>query len=288
MSIAKLTGLAFLLPAMALAEPGPAQLTLDDLRTFSDAFNQVRSNYIEEIDDKTLLDAAIRGMLSELDPHSSYLPSPDYDDLKEFSTGRYTGVGTEVDVEDNRIVIRSVITDSPADQQGINPGDIVTSVDGKPVKGRYLPDAVDAMMGEPGSETTLGILSPDGEERTVTLQRKSLKVPTLGFQVIDDSIGYYSVASFHSQSAIDLQQSIDSVLADGIVLDSLVIDLRGNAGGMLQPAIAIADGFLEEGVIVSTRGRNSVMQMEFSAHPGQWLNDIPLTILVNHSSASAS
>jgi carboxyl-terminal processing protease len=280
--------MALMAPVLAMAEPGPAQLTLDDLRTFTDAFNQVRSNYVEEVDDKTLLDAAIRGMLAELDPHSDYLPANDYDDLQEFSTGRYTGVGTEVAVENDRIVIRAVILDSPADEQGLNPGDIITAIDGEPVKGRYLPDAVDDMMGEPGTRTVLDILTPAGEERRVTLERKSLKVPTLGFQVLDDTIGYYSVSSFHSRSALDLQQSIDSVLQDGIMLDSLVIDLRGNAGGMLQPAIAMADGFLEEGLIVSTRGRNSVMQMEFSAHPGQWLADIPLTVLVNHASASAS
>lgn len=288
MNLARWTAAALLTPALALAEPGPAQLTLDDLRTFTDVFNQVRSNYVEEVDDKTLLDAAIRGMLAELDPHSAYLPASDYGDLQEFSTGRYTGVGTEVDVEDERIVIRSIILDSPADQAGLNPGDIITAIDGEPVKGRYLPDAIDDMMGEPGTKTELGILTPDGRQRTVSLERKSLKVPTLGFQVIDDNIGYYSVTSFHSQSAIDLQQSIDSVVRDGITLNSLVIDLRGNAGGMLQPAIAMADGFLEEGLIVSTRGRNSVMQMEFSAHPGQWLADIPLVVLVDHASASAS
>ena len=274
--------------AVLAQEPAPAQLTLDDLRTFTDVFNQVRRNYVEEVDDRTLLDAAIRGMLSDLDPHSRYLPNNDFEDLQEHSSGRYTGVGTEVVADDGRLKVKSVIVDSPADKAGINPGDIITAVDGNEIKGRFLPAAMDDMLGEPGTEVTLSILTPDGEEKDLKIERKSIKVPTLGFRLLDEDIGYYRITTFHRDSAIDLEQSIASVKADGINLSSLVIDLRDNSGGVLQPAVAIADGFLDQGVIVSTRGRNSVMQMEFRANPGEWLAGIPVVVLVNRSSASAS
>lgn len=274
--------------AMLADEPPPAQLTLDDLRTFTDVFNQVRRNYVEEVDDRTLLDAAIRGMLSDLDPHSRYLPNNDFEDLQEHSSGRYSGVGTEVVVDDGRLKVKSVIVDSPADKAGVNPGDIITAVNGNAVKGRFLPAAMDDMLGEPGTGVTLSILTPEGEQKDLELERKSIKVPTLGFRLLDEDIGYYRITTFHRDSAIDLEQSIASVKSDGIELSSLVIDLRDNSGGVLQPAVAIADGFLDQGVIVSTRGRNSVMQMEFKADAGEWLAGVPVVVLVNRSSASAS
>jgi carboxyl-terminal processing protease len=133
------------------AEQGSAQLTLDDLRTFTDVFNQVRRNYVEEVDDRTLLESAIRGMLLELDPHSAYLPGEDYQQLEDNAQGRYTGIGIDVQVQDGRIVVKAVINDSPADEAGINPRDIITSIEGEPVSGRHLPDAIDDLMGEAGT-----------------------------------------------------------------------------------------------------------------------------------------
>jgi carboxyl-terminal processing protease len=265
-----------------------AQLTLDDLRTFTDVFNQARKNYVEEVDDKTLLDAAIRGMLLELDPHSSYLPAREYEDLNDAARGRYSGIGVEVRGRDGRIVVNAIINDSPADQAGINPGDVITSIDGQPVKGRLLRESMDKLQGQPDTEVVLTVMPPDGEPRELTITRRYIKLPTLSFRLLDGSFGYFKVAQFHRDSAMDLKQSLDSIEEDGIELRALIIDLRNNPGGVLQQAVAMADGFLDEGVIVSTRGRNSTMQMEFTAHPGQWLPDTPLMLLVDRSSASAS
>ena len=270
-------------------QPGrAAQLTLDDLRTFTDVFNQARKNYVEEVDDRTLLEAAIKGMLTELDPHSSYLPAKSLEELNDASLGRYSGIGIDVQARDGRIVVNAIINESPADQAGINPGDVITSINGRPVKGRPLQEAMDELLGQPDTPVVLRVMPPDEQEREVEITRQYIKIPTLSFQLLDESFGYFKMSQFHQDSAADFQQSLDSIKSDGIQMDALIIDLRGNPGGILRQAVAMADGFLDDGVIVSTRGRNSTMQLEFRAEAGQWLPGIPLMILVDHSTASAS
>ena len=265
-----------------------AQLTLDDLRTFTDVFNQVRRNYVEPVDDKTLLDAAIRGMLSELDPHSAFLGSEEYQDLNDTARGRYSGIGVNVRPEDGFITVDAIINDSPADQAGLNPGDVITSINGQQVRGRYLPDAIDEIDGEPGTELTIEVLTPEGETREVSLQREYIQYPTLSYELLEQSWGFFKLTQFHRESAVHLQEALESIKAEGTELRGLIIDLRDNPGGVLQPAVAIADGFLDEGLIVSTRGRNETMQMEFTAHPGQWLEGAPVVLLVDRGTASAS
>lgn len=265
-----------------------AQLTLDDLRTFTDVFNQVRRNYVEPVDDKILLDAAIRGMLSELDPHSAFLGQEEYQDLNDTSRGRYSGIGVSVHPGDGYIEVDAIITDSPADRAGLNPGDIITSINGEPVKGRYLPDAIDEIDGEPGTDLSIEILTTEGESRKISLQRAYIQYPTLSYELLELSWGYFKLSQFHRESDVHLQEALASIKAEGTNLRGLIIDLRDNPGGVLQPAVAIADGFLDEGLIVSTRGRNETMQMEFSAHPGQWLEGAPLVLLVDRGTASAS
>ncbi len=269
---------------------GDTQLTLDDLRTFTDVFSQIRRNYVVEVDDRTLLNAAINGMLSDLDPHSSYLPADDYKKLDDSAHGRYSGVGIDVGIQGRKIVIRSVIMPSPADRGGINPKDIITAIDGIPVRGRLLQDAINEIQGEPGSTVTLTILppGPDGKERDVELIREYVNIPTLSFELLDQQYGYFRISFFHKNSATDLEKSLQSIAQDGIVLRGLIIDLRNNPGGVLQPAVEMADGFLNEGLIVSTKGRNSTMQLEFTASEGEWLPGVPLIVLVDRGSASAS
>ena len=265
-----------------------AQLTLDDLRTFTDVFNQVRRNYVESVDDRTLLESAIRGMLSELDPHSSYISGDDYRDLRDSSEGHYEGIGVDVEPRDGRIAVISVINDGPADRAGINPGDTITAIDGEPVEGRDPEEAIDTLLGEAGTTVDLVIMTPEGEERSATVQREYLQIPTMWFRLLDRSWGYFHIGVFNKDSALDLKKSLDSIDEDGIALRGIVIDLRDNPGGVLQGAVEMADGFLDEGLIVTTRGRNSAMQMEFRAHPGQWLPGIPLVLLVDRGTASAS
>jgi carboxyl-terminal processing protease len=272
------------------AEPprGSAQLTLDDLRSFTDVFNQVRRNYVEEVDDRTLLESAIRGMLLELDPHSAYLPDEDYRHLEDNSEGRYVGVGIDVAAENALMVVKAVINGSPADEAGINPGDIITSIDGRTVESHYLPDAIDQLMGDPGTEVELVVRNPAGEVAQVKVLRKYLQIPVLSFDLLEGDWGYFKLSLFHKESGVDLEQSLRSIQDDGIDLRGLVIDLRSNPGGVLQGAIELADGFLDEGLIVTTRGRNATMQMEFEARPGQWLPGVPVVVLVDRGTASAS
>lgn len=265
-----------------------AQLTLDELRTFTDVFNQVRRNYVEPVDDRTLLRAAIEGMLSSLDPHSAYLPDEDYEDLENSSRGHYVGLGFDVAADDGRLVIRQVIAPSPAADAGIDPGDIITSVDGVPIRGRPLQESIDAISGPEGTDVTLTVVRPGGEPRKLELTRTFVKLPALDFRLLDDRYGYFRVVYFHRDSADDLKNAIDSVLADGIELDGLVLDVRDNPGGVLQPAIDMADGFLDGGTIMTTRGREDAMEMEFTASPGQWLPGTPLVVLVDRGTASAS
>jgi len=276
------------------AQAGPGspniQLTLDDLRTLTDVFSQIRRNYVEEVDDRTLLNAAIKGMLSELDPHSSYLPADEYKQLDDSAHGRFSGIGVDVGIQGQRIVIRSVITLSPADRGGINPGDIITAIDGNPVRGRLLRDALDEIKGEPGSTVTITILpsGPGGKERKVELIREYVNIPAMSFELLDQQYGYFRISFFHKNSATNLAESLESIKQEGIVLRGLIIDLRNNPGGVLQTAVEMADGFLEEGLIVSTKGRNATMQMEFRANKGEWLPGVPLIVLVDRGSASAS
>ncbi|MDZ4728551.1 MAG: S41 family peptidase [Xanthomonadales bacterium] len=263
-------------------------LSLDDLRTFTDVFNQVRKNYVENVDDKQLMEAAITGMLSELDPHSAYLPGDDYADLDHNSRGEYVGIGVDVIADNGRVVVRKVIVPSPADSAGINPGDVFTSIAGKVVKGRKLQEAINDLGGPAGSEIQIKVLNSDGESTTKLLKREVLKVPALNARLFADGLAYFSLSYFHRESAKDLQASIESIQAEGNPVNGVVLDLRNNPGGVLQSAVDIADGFLDDGLIASMRGRNASMEMEFTATGGQWFPNTPVVVLVDRGSASAS
>lgn len=284
-----------LAPPGVLAQDEPAeppssqtQLTLDDLRTFTDVFNQARRNYVDEVDDRTLLEAAMRGMLTELDPHSEYLPPRRYGDLGDASKGRYSGVGVSLTTWDGRILVEAVIDGSPADEAGINPGDTIVGIDGKPVKGRMLSEAIDDMDGEPETEIDLTVRNPAGEQRELRLTREYILIPSLSFEWLDRSWGYFRITQFHGESARHLREALDSIAAGDKSLRGLVIDLRDNPGGVLKPAVDIADGFLDEGRIVTTRGRNDAMTLSFEATPGDWLPGVPIVLLVDRGTASAS
>ncbi|MEJ2383454.1 MAG: S41 family peptidase [Xanthomonadales bacterium] len=263
-------------------------LTLEDLRAFSDVFNQVRRNFVDTVDERDLIQAAIRGMLSELDPHSAYLAVDQYRDLDDVSRGRYGGVGIRLNTRDGKIRVDAVINGSPADRAGIDVGDIITAVDDVPVRGRPLAETLEGIDGEPGSTVRLSVERPGQPPRDVTLEREFIKLPTLSYRPLSRGWGYFRISQFHRDSATDLAAALASIRDDGTELAGLVLDLRGNPGGVLQPAIDIADGFLDSGRIVSTRGRNPSTRMEFDAAPGQWLPGRPIVLLVDRRSASAA
>lgn len=264
------------------------QLSLADLRTFTDVFNQVRANFVEEVDDHTLMNAAIRGMLSELDPHSSYMEADEFRELDNDSRGRYSGIGVEVAIHDQRINVVAVMDDGAAFRAGVVAGDIITSIDGNPVRGQHMQSSINSLRGEAGSEVRVSFEHQNGEVSEHTLVRDYVRVASVFSRPVDGDYGYFQITHFTRKTAEELQEQVEYMLDNhGGPLKGVVLDLRNNGGGVLRSAVTMADGFLDEGLIVYTRGRAD-NQLEYRAHPGQWLPETPIVVLVNRSSASAS
>lgn len=289
--------MAFLLCLLAAAQQALAdepaarrsQLTLDDLRTFTDVFDQLRSNFVEEIDDATLLRAAIEGMVSELDAYSEFMDADEFRALDDAARGRKGGIGAVVMIQQRRLVVQSVLPDGPASRAGMAPGDIILAIDGQPVRGRQLSSSIDALHGEPGSEVSLRLRSGDGTERGLTLTRSDLPVVSVTGEWLEPGYALLKIAHFHQSTDLEFQQQLETLReAAESPLRGIVLDLRQNLGGVLQAAVSIADGFLDAGLIVNTRSRYAATQLEFQAREGQWATNIPLAVLVDAATASSS
>lgn len=266
----------------------PPRLPLNELRVFAEAFDRISSAYVEKIDDRTLLENAIKGMLSQLDPHSAYLDKDSFADLQETTTGNYGGLGLEVGTDNGFIKVISPMDDTPAARAGIQPGDLIVKIDDKPVKGMSLPDAIDSMRGEPGSTIKLTILR-EGENtpHDVTLTREVIKVASVKQRMLVDGYGYIRIAQFQSGTGDEVDEAIKKLSAKG-KLKGLVLDLRNNPGGVLQAAVAVSDAFISKGLIVYTKGRLPNADLRFSASKPDETNGVPLVVLVNEGTASAS
>ena len=268
--------------------PSAAQLSLDDLRTFTDVFNQVRKNYVEEVDDHVLMNAAIRGMLSELDPHSSYMEADEFRELDDNSRGRYSGIGVEVAIQNNQLKVTFVMDGGAAADAGVATGDVITSIDKVDLRGQDLRLAVDSLRGEVGTMVDITVRHENGEVSNFTLERDFIEVASVYSRPVDEDYGYFQITHFTRNSDEELLEQINYMRDNHEgPLKGVVLDLRNNPGGVLNPALTMADGFLDDGLIVSTRGR-AENQLEFTAKPGQWLKDVPMVVLVDRSSASAS
>ena len=265
-----------------------AQLSLDDLRTFTDVFNQVRKNFVEELDDHELMNAAIRGMLSELDPHSSYMEADEYRQLDDDARGRYSGIGVEIGIQNKQARVVYVMDGGAADKAGVVAGDIITSIDQEDLRGQNLHSAVDRLRGEVGSKVEITVKHENGEVSMLELERGFVEVSSVFSRPVDDDYGYFQVTHFTRKSADELLEQIQYMQdnREG-PLKGIVLDLRRNSGGVLNAAVTMADGFLDDGLIVSTRGR-AENQLEYTAKPGQWLEGVPMVVLVDAASASAS
>lgn len=272
-------------------EPDPAatQLTLADLRTFTDVFEQLRRNYIEEIDDATLLQAAIHGMLDETDSYSSFIDAEAFRELDDSSRGRVGGIGADIVPSDRRLVVQSVQPGSPAEQAGMRPGDVIVTIDGRAVRGRKLSESIDALQGDAGTEVVLRVKPVDAKTREMTLTRAWVPTTSVRSEWLEPGFAYLNISHFHQDSHLELHEHLKQLQAPGQPpLRGIVLDLRHNLGGVLQSAVAIADGFLDEGLIVNTQSRYPATQLEYHAHPGQWTEDVPLVVLVDGSTASSS
>jgi carboxyl-terminal processing protease len=258
------------------------------MRTFTDVFNQVRKNFVEELDDHELMDAAIRGMLTELDPHSSYMEANAFRQLDNSSRGRYSGIGVEILIQNDDVKVVYVMEGGAADKAGLVIGDVITSIDQSDLRGQNMQLAIDSLRGEVGSTVEITVRHENGEVSSHQLVRDFVKVASVFSRPVDVDYGYFQVTHFTRRSAEELLEQIEYMQGyhEG-PLKGIVLDLRNNPGGVLMPAVTMADGFLDDGLIVTTRGR-SENQLEYSAEPGQWLDGVPMVVLVNRSSASAS
>jgi carboxyl-terminal processing protease len=268
----------------------PSPLPLDELSTFTEVFSNIKNNYVEPVDDRTLLDNAIRGMLSGLDPHSAYLDTEAFDELQVGTSGEFGGLGIEVGMEDGFVKVISPIDDTPAQKAGIQSGDLIIRLDETPVKGLTLKEAVDIMRGKPGSTIVLTVVR-EGQDKPlkITIERAVIKVKSVKNKYFDDGYGYIRITQFQSNTGEYLVDAIDKLKKkhDGN-LNGLILDLRNNPGGVLSAAVSVSDAFLEKGLIVYTEGRVDDSELKFKATPTDVIKGAPLVVLVNGGSASAS
>ncbi len=265
-------------------------LPLEDLKTFTEIFGRIKQDYVEPVSDKKLLEDAVKGMLSGLDPHSAYLVAEEYQELKEGTTGQFGGLGIEVSMENGYVKVVSPIDDTPAQRAGVKTGDLIIRLDDKPVKGMTLGDAVKLMRGEAGSKILLTIVREGSEAPLkISLTRDIIKAKSVKSKMLDKNYGYVRISSFQSGTGESLKEALTSLKKEnGGTLKGLVLDLRNNPGGVLNAAVDVSDAFLRSGLIVYTKGRIPNSEMRFSAAPDDLIDDAPMVVLINAGSASAS
>src|SRR5271170_2213547 len=263
--------------------------TYKELNLFGEVFEVVRADYVGKVDDDSLIESAINGMLTSLDPHSNYLNTKNFDDMKVQTRGEFGGLGIEVSMENGLVKVISPIDDTPAAHAGLKPGDLITQLDGQPVQGMTLPQAVDKMRGPVNSDIKLTIRRKGRDPFDVSLTRATIRIQSVRSHLIGDDIGYIRVTSFNEQTDVGLNNAIKNLKQQaGAKLRGVVLDLRNNPGGLLDQAVAVSDAFLDKGEIVSTRGRRSDDAQRYNARPGDVAAGLPLAVLINGGSASAS
>jgi carboxyl-terminal processing protease len=263
--------------------------TYRQLNLFGDVFERVRANYVREVEDKDLVKFAINGMLTSLDPHSSYMDAKDFQDMQVQTRGEFGGLGLEVTIENDFVKVISPIDDTPASRAGIKAGDFITHIDGMQIRGVTLSDAVERMRGPIGTPVTLTIVrAGEDKPRDVPLSRALIKVESVRYRMEGD-IGYIRVAAFNEQTENGVEQAFASLRKQsGGKISGWVVDLRNNPGGLLDQSISVSDSFLERGEIVSTRGRDPQDIQRYTARGGDDAGGKPVVVLVNGGSASAS
>lgn len=268
----------------------PVKLPLDEIRTFTEVFQKIKTDYVEEVDDKTLLENAIRGMLAGLDPHSSYLDTDAYEGLQEGTTGEFGGLGIEVGMENGFVKVISPIDDTPAQRAGIMAGDLIVKMDDTPIKGMTIEEAIKKMRGKAGTDIKLTIVREGSEGPfDVVVTRDIITVKSVKSSTLEPGYGYIRISSFQSHTGEDMDRALDKLKKENEnKLRGVVLDLRNNPGGLLGAAVSVSDSFLNNGLIVYTQGRVDDSEMRFNAKPSDSLNGAPLVVLVNGGSASAS
>jgi len=283
-------GVSLTLGQAVLGARNDAELPLEQMRTFTDVFSRIKSDYVEEVSDDQLLEYAIRGMLDGLDPHSSYLNAEEFTELRVGTTGEFGGLGIEVGMEDGFVRVVSPIDDTPAAKAGMQTGDLIIRLDDTPVKGLSLSDAVKLMRGKPGSILTLTVVR-EGEDKplTVEIERAIIKTTSVRSRMLEKDYAYVRISNFQTKTTADMLKAIRELKEEaGGTLGGLVLDLRNNPGGVLSGAVGVSDAFLGDGNIVYTDGREEDSRLRYDATSGDVLDGAPLVVLVNGGSASAS
>lgn len=276
--------------ARAPASAGPNdQVSLDDIRNFSRVYEVVRQAYVEKVDNKTLMKAAITGMLSGLDPHSEYLDKDGLTQLSEDTTGEYSGLGIEVLQVDGGLHIVSPIDDTPAARAGIKAGDNIVKINGTLIDPGNVDEMFKQLRGKPGSKIDLTI-AHDKSDKLIDLHlvRENIAVSSVKVRELEPGYAYLRVSQFQDDTAGDLERKLGELIQKNGAQKGAVLDLRNNPGGLLTAAVGVSDEFLDSGTIVTTRGRLQDANMSFNAHPGDRLNGAPMIVLTNNGTASAA
>ncbi|MEC9076996.1 MAG: S41 family peptidase [Pseudomonadota bacterium] len=285
-----LSSLLFIPLAAQATEQSSDVESLDTLRAFIEVYEHIKGEYVEEIDDQTLLNDAINGMLTKLDPHSGYLKPRDVSSLRDSTSGSFGGIGIEMDVIDGLIEVIAPIDDSPASRAGILAKDIITHVDDESVRDISLQEAIEILRGPLGSAVTLGILREvegQPQEVIVSLERAVIRVTSVKHEMLPHGIGYLRISQFQNRTGPDLIKAISNFQSQG-EFNGLILDLRNNPGGVLSAAIEVTDAFINEGLIVSTKGRDEFLDSKYEATNETVLADQPIVVLINGGSASAA
>jgi carboxyl-terminal processing protease len=275
--------------AGAASQSANSSETYKELNLFGEVFELVRADYVADVSDDSLVESAINGMLTSLDPHSNYMNSKNFNDMKVQTRGEFGGLGIEVSMDNGFVKVVSPIDDTPAARAGLKPGDLITQLDGHPVQGMTLPEAVEKMRGPVNSDIKLTIRRSGREPFDVKLTRATIKIQSVRSHLIGDDIGYIRITSFNEQTDVGLNNAVKNLKQKaGSKLRGIVLDLRNNPGGLLDQAVAVSDAFLDRGEIVSTRGRRAEDGQRYDARPGDIAAGLPIAVLINGGSASAS
>jgi carboxyl-terminal processing protease len=263
--------------------------TFRQLKLFGDVFERVRAEYVEEVTDQELIEAAINGMLTSLDPHSGYLDAQKYRDMQVQTKGEFGGLGIEVTMEDGLVKVVSPIDDTPAHRAGIQAGDVITHINSEPVLGMSLAEAVERMRGPVDTSIALTLRRPGQDEPIdVSMARAVITISPVRWTAETD-VGYVRITTFNEQTEAKLREALEALESElGDKMKGVVVDLRNNPGGLLEQAVQVADTFLDRGEIVSTRGRRTDSIQRFNARQGDLLEGRPMVVLINGGSASAS
>jgi len=278
-----------LLLALPLALPVPAlaEVPLEKIQVFAEVFERIRSSYVEEISDEALLDSAIRGMLNDLDPHSSYLPPTDFEDIREDTRGEFGGLGIEVARDNGLIRVVTPIDGTPAAEAGLKPGDLIFKIDEQDIRGTPLSEAIEMLRGPVDSTVALEIMR-NGEELTFELTRALISVTSVRGQFIEPGFAWIRISQFQEDTGPETLARLTS-LDEQTPLQGVVLDLRNNPGGVLGAAVDVVNAFVDGGVVVSTKPRIATQGTEFRAKVSDFnFDQVPLVVLINEGSASAS